>query len=582
MRPVTPALTASTAAAGGWAYWQPSLLTVVVALSVAGLTVRWLRRQHWPRLTVARDFALPRAASARSVVSEGDRARRQHGLASAAQVYRHGSGHAARRTAGTLRPSLAGLSRRQLARVHPRHFAVELARVGGRTLWVGVEHVVLYFAAPRQGKSSWLARRVIDYPGPVVATSTRTDIYTNTHRHRPGPVWVFNAAGMTGIHCEVGFDPLTDCAVAERATERAADMIPQASGEQEHWAALARSALAALMHAAALGDKTLDDVQRWVADPDQHAADVERLLRRSPAKAVVEDARQFLSSNDRTRSSVTTSVMPALRWLQAPAARQAAGLDATHPTLRVEDLLTSGGSLYVLGRAADHTAPLLAALTGYIARGAERAADGARLDPPLGLMLDEAARIRPPLPDWTSTMGGSGISIVACFQSRAQLREAWGPDGAAVILNNAGAILLGGGTKDPDDLAAWSGLAGQRDERVDTRDGNGRITASTVRPTPVLPTARLAHMPPKQVVVFHHGMPPALGRVRMVWETPLHVRLHLHHAAGWWWRHPVAISTSTPGETTPVEPVEEVAVETAVVDYLPTPMKTEEVHSDAE
>ena len=50
-----------------------------------------------------------------------------------------------------------------------------------------------------------------------------------------------------------------------------------------------------------------------------------------------------------------------------------------------------------------------------------------RLVPPL-LMLDEIANWSPlpDLPTWVSGLGGSGIPVVAVFQSRAQMEDTWG------------------------------------------------------------------------------------------------------------------------------------------------------------
>jgi type IV secretion system protein VirD4 len=563
---LTPLLLLAATGAAIWVYIDPSVVSVLVGAVCGWLAVRWIRRRPKPRLEKAREFARPRAASAKTVVRRGDRARRQHGLASAAEVRRHGSARTVRKLATTVRPSLAELGPvARVRRVRTREVGVRLCRVGRQTVWASVEDVVLFFAGPRRGKSGWMASTVIDYPGPVVVTTTRTDLWTNTHQHRAktGQVWVFNAAGITNMDNEVTFDPLTDCASPEVATERAADMIPTATGEQEHWAALARSALAALMHAAALGELTMDEVARWVADPAEHKAAVIKLLRRSPVRrAMVDHALQFLDNNDRTRSSITTSMVQALRWLQAPHARAAAGLEGDRRPFTVDALLSGRHSLYVLGRAEDHTAPLMSALTGYVARNARRTAAGGRLDPPLGLQLDEAAQLKPPLPEWSSDMGGFGITIVAAFQSRAQLISAWGVAGAGIILNNAGSIMLGGGTKDPNDLETWSNLAGKRDERTETTDGSGKVTSSSQRQVAVLPPSELANLAPKQVVVFHHGMLPALGRVRMVWERwDLRLLPAVVKVRGW-------ISTST---TSPL-PVEPQGV--VEVGYIPSTSST--------
>ena len=126
--------------------------------------------------------------------------------------------------------------------------------------------------------------------------------------------------------------------------------------------------------------------------------------------------------------------------------------------------------MFLLGAEETQAAPLVCALTGHIAREARRLAalqPGGRLDPPLTLVLDEAALISPvPLDSWTADMGGRGVTILAAFQSRAQLLARWGEHAAATILNNTAAVMVFGGTRDRDDLQFWSTLAGERDEPV--------------------------------------------------------------------------------------------------------------------
>ena len=87
-------------------------------------------------------------------------------------------------------------------------------------------------------------------------------------------------------------------------------------------------------------------------------------------------------------------------------------------------------------------------------------------------------------------MGGRGVTIIAAFQSRAQLRSRYGDHKTATILNNSGSIVLFGGTRDRDDLGFWSTLAGDRDERITTTDLHGRVASRTVRKVPVLAPAR--------------------------------------------------------------------------------------------
>ena len=195
--------------------------------------------------------------------------------------------------------------------------------------------------------------------------------------------------------------------------------------------------------------------------------------------------------------------------------------------------------MYLLGAEDGQTAPLVTALTAHIAREARRIAaraPGGRLDPPLTLALDEAALISPvPLESWTADMGGRGVTIIAAFQSRAQVVARWGETGASVILNNSGSVMVFGGTKDRDDLAYWSALAGERDEPVVSTNDHGKVTSRTVRKVAVFAPAQLANLPAGKVVVFRRGMPPAVGRVAMAWnrrDVRAHAKLARRETAG--------------------------------------------------
>lgn len=521
---------------GWWCVAGYVLVPGAVALAVQV----WRRSPHlW--LDRARVVLGARSSSAKQTIARADRNRRQHGLASTSEIRRHGSASTVRALAGQVRPSLDSSTRRARRAIPADEVGIELCRVGRQTVYASIEDVVLAIAGPRQFKSGWMAQRITRFPGPMVVTSTRTDLWANTRdaRSRKGPVWVFDAAGFD-TDGELGdqavtFDVLTGCENPDVASERAVDMIPEpADAKAAKWVEQARLAFSALMHAAALAGRSVDTVRTWVADPTTHRHDILRILeQKSPSPTTVDDAAQFVDTNHETRTSITTSISPALKWLQSHTARRAAGLSDLQNPASIEQLLARGGTLYVIGQVDDHVTPLMSALTGHIARGARRAAKAARLDPPMGLALDEAHQLKPPLPDWTSNMGGSGITILVATQSRAQLAETWGDNGADVILNNAGAVLLGGGTKAAGDLKEWSDLAGERDEQTVTRGRGGDVTSSHDRSVPVLPPAQLTNLPPRRVVVFRRGMPPALGVARMVWDpAPLRERVPT------WWGAP--------------------------------------------
>jgi len=484
---------------------------VPVALLVAALLTVWLLRRTRTSALVGR---------------WGARSRRTSGVATTVDIARTASWVAMRRKATTVRPSLGDRSRRDRWRIRSVEHAVPLCRVGLLRVWSSVEDVTLIFGGPRTGKTGWLAGRVIDAPGALLVTSTRTDLHQLTAglRSRCGPVYVFNAVGLAGLASTITFDPLTGCADPVTAAERATDLLGACShgggGDREFWDAQARRVLAALLHAAALGDGIrMLDVLRWVADPDKAQQRVLSLLRRSPEPSYSEDAAQFLTTNDRTRSSITSTIMPALGWLTSPAASAAASGDIP---FNVAKLLTTRATVYLLGAEETQAAPLVCALTGHIAREARRIAahqTSGRLDPPLTLALDEAALISPvPLDRWSADMGGRGVTIIAAFQSRAQMLDRYGDAKTAATMNNTGSIMVFGGTRDRDDLNYWSTLAGERDEPVATTSDTGKVTSRSVRKVPVLAPAQLANLPIGRVVVFRRGMPPVIGRVAMAWN----------------------------------------------------------------
>ncbi|HEY3479864.1 MAG TPA: type IV secretory system conjugative DNA transfer family protein [Streptomyces sp.] len=450
------------------------------------------------------------------------RSRRNGGVASRWQIWRKASAGAMRRKAVTLKPSLKPRSRWARRRVPVTEFAVRLARVGFQWIWSPVEDVTLTLGGPRSGKTGTLAGRLLDAPGAAIATSTRTDLIDLTAklRKQQGPVYVFNPSGMAKVASTITFDPLTGCENPVTATHRAADLLPGEGGseEREHWVSQARRALATLMHAAALGELSMAEVAEWVANPERATDEVLRLLRRSPEPMFVATAEQFLTTNDRTRSSITTTIMPALAWLTDPTAKDA----ATGGSFDVAELLESRATVYMLGAEESHTAPLLAALTGHIAREARRIANespGGRLDPALTLVLDEAALIAPvPLDKWTADMGGRNITIHIGAQSRAQLRQRWGDTGCAAIMTNSASVLILAGARDPEDLQAYSLLTCDRHEMVEQEDGEGRVTGRTAQRVPVLSPGEISQLPELHAVVVRRGMAVAVGRLQMAWK----------------------------------------------------------------
>ena len=117
---------------------------------------------------------------------------------------------AALRRSGKIRPSLP-LHERLL---DPRAHSVLLGRAHYRhRLQIPLEEHVLVMAPPRTYKSAFLADVILRYPGPVIATTTKPDIFalTSAVRSYRGPVHVFNPQGIGGVPSTFCWSPVEGC-----------------------------------------------------------------------------------------------------------------------------------------------------------------------------------------------------------------------------------------------------------------------------------------------------------------------------------------------------------------------------------
>ena len=107
------------------------------------------------------------------------------GFASIAELWFRWSRHAAISHGRRARP---GLRFRHRVRSRTTDYAVRLGRGQWfRRAYARMEDQVLVLAAQRTGKSGIVADRILDHPGPVLATSTRADLYESTAGARALP-----------------------------------------------------------------------------------------------------------------------------------------------------------------------------------------------------------------------------------------------------------------------------------------------------------------------------------------------------------------------------------------------------------
>jgi type IV secretion system protein VirD4 len=235
-----------TLARTGW--WSVGVGVLFVWLGWAGRSTFGLRLLLVGGLMVAipvglwaREFL---GSSRRTAGRIERRSRRNDGVASRWTVWRASGRFAVRRRMRVLKPSTRGMGFVQRMRVSTLELATPLATVGRQRVWSPIEDVTIRVGGPRTGKSGEIAGRILDAPGAVIATSTRTDLLelTGPVRSRVGPVWVFNPAGLARLDSTIVFDPLVGCEDAKTATARATDMVCGAdapytdiSGDRAFW-----------------------------------------------------------------------------------------------------------------------------------------------------------------------------------------------------------------------------------------------------------------------------------------------------------------------------------------------------------
>lgn len=453
----------------------------------------------------------------------------------------YASAHLVRRTAGAR--ALVGRSRTlrpSVDRPSARDVGYMLGRANGRECWASVEDSIVVLGPPRSGKGLHLViPAILDAPGAVVTTSTRPDNLAATIRARTasdGPVAVFDPQGLaSGVDSMLRWSPVRGCEQPQTAMARARALCTepaQGVDNASFWAQQCRTVVRCLLHAAALAGCSAEDLYRWSLWPVAAEEAVE-VLRTHPAAAPAWSTalESVLASDPRQRDSTWAMVANSFAALADPGVLAAVSPPAGEQ-FDPHEFLAERGTLYLLGTAAGSSATsnLVSAFIEDIVECARRIAassPGARLDPPLALILDEAANYPlPSLPSLMSEGGGSGITTMVVLQSLAQARARWGLQEAEAIWDAAIVKLMLGGSGNSDDLRALSALIGTRRETRTSQswgpDGR-RSGSSTDQEVPVLDLGALRTLPFGEAVLLLRSVHPIRLRLQP-WTKRLDAR----------------------------------------------------------
>ncbi|MHB1594915.1 MAG: type IV secretory system conjugative DNA transfer family protein [Streptosporangiaceae bacterium] len=400
----------------------------------------------------------------------------------------------------------------------------------GHRLRIPVEEHLLIMAPPRTGKTGLLARIILHYPGPVLSTTTKHDIYelTSGIRARRGPLHVFNPQGIGGVPSTFRWNPVAGCedpAVAIRRADGFANAVSMHGTEDaSFWSAKASSYLRALFHAASFAGGDMRTVASWALGSAEHAEDI---LAGNGAAPWAQELAELRGEAQKTAQTIKMVISRALSFMSDPALASSVLPGPDSQCFDIPSFLRERGTLYLIAESEyddSPVAPLFAALAGevhHVAAQIGQASQSRRLDPPLLMALDEIVQVCPiPLPIWLADSGGKGIQLIPVAHGEAQLRTRWHADGAQVVLDTCGVKVWLPGITDTTTLKTASDLCGQA---TFTERGHGTLREKgedrTARHDVMTPDM-IRQLPAGHALVIRGSLSPVIARLAAAWKDP--------------------------------------------------------------
>jgi type IV secretion system protein VirD4 len=458
-----------------------------------------------------------------------------------AAVLRHLPGRPAGHRPGHARPAkhagalwASGRELRLLTVSEPEAGRVILGRTPGlmgRLLAAEDCHSVLVFGPTGSYKTSALViPAVLEWTGPLVATSVKPDLLRATlaHRARLGQVLVIDPLGASGVTA-ARWSPLAACSTWAGAQQMAvmlANAIEQTPTEEqrpEHrfWKTMGTKFLAPLLYAAATKGLSMAEVLHWLDSREDQ--EVKNILDAAGVPAAVD---AWESSQYRTDRAVDSLYATAEEVLAVHGNERVSASTDGHD-LDLDTFLDGDNTIYLYAPAHQQRLlrPLFETITQQVVAAAQEQAavspDG-MLNPRLGLFLDEAGNCAAlsDLDVLATTARGQGIQLVTVWHDKSQLEARYGPK-ASTILNNHRAKLFLSGLADLSALELGARLIGdqalvERNRSVGT-DGRHSLNESTSY-RPLLPVEDLRRLRPGEGVLLYGHLRPTPIRLRPFYE----------------------------------------------------------------
>jgi TraM recognition site of TraD and TraG len=488
--------------------------TAVIAVAVAAaIAAAWIKAA--PRLLHAAD----------DPVAALHRDRRRHAPMTLPAVAER---------AAHLRASLRGLPPGQIAEHDAGMLLGDVLRPGqppGPAVYADWRDTEIDIMGPGAGKTT--ARAIpltLSAPGPAVATSNKPDLWAATHaiRGRRGPAWLFDPCSICSQPQTFWVDILAPVTRVEPANRLASHFVltVEDPGKRELWGPAAQTLLSGLFLAAAISGRTLHDVAMWLDQPAMPAP--AGLLQKAGFAKLASSLTGTQNGAPETRDGIYETARTAAKALRDDETIKWVTPQPGLPMFRPGQLLRSTGTLYLLSESLSYAAPLIAAVADGVIRAGIRLAQmaGGRLDPPVPIVLDEAANICriADLPNLYSYLGSHGLCPVTILQSYEQGITVWGESGMAALWGAATVKLIGAGVDSPRLARDLATLVGQHDvpvRSITIGEGRGASEQISLRRQDILEPADVAALGKGLALLRTSGNRPGLIQLRN-WFTGPH------------------------------------------------------------
>ncbi|MDN5780369.1 MAG: type IV secretory system conjugative DNA transfer family protein, partial [Humibacillus sp.] len=428
------------------------------------------------------------------------RRRRGKGLADQAVVKSAAGERRARTSAAITRPGLTDKERQQIPLEQVGLQLAEEATSGAPVIFTH-EDALAVIAPSGAGKSRYvMIPACLSAPGALVVTSNEVSILDVIAgpRGRVGKVWVFDPLNRASWPVPMVWDPVGGCQDGHRALSRghafAAGLAANNSGSTNagFFQKNSSSALTRMLHAAALGGKSMDDVLGWAIRLDNGAQEPQDLIEASTdpraeplwagmLRSVATGADETVASS---RQTLQQAIEPlALRSVMAWVTPRA-GVD----TFDADQFVLSTDTLVLLSddNSATNVGPLCTMVFQEVIDAVKAYAplsEHGRLDPPMRIVGDEIANVAPieKLPETVTEIRKLGCQVLLAFQSPGQAVARWGEHRGNTLMEQMAAEVILPGVKSPKALQHYSDLVGEVEvaEESTSHDRDGRHSSGS-------------------------------------------------------------------------------------------------------